>query len=188
MGADLRIESLYDLAWAIHGPEYNQAVAVRDNFATEIRNRLGPEIASEIQRHIGVALRRLQADDVPNPIIMKMRSFYELLALQMAVEEIERRIEAESTFFAPYINGVLPTLGLSWWRDVLPLLNGRENPGYLRLENVVKFLKMVTDADQRLPSGKDNEEMTDHFRQRRRELIEFLERAVELGEAVWCDL
>ena len=120
---------------------------------------------------------------------MKRREFYQLLGLEMAVQEIERRIEAGSVFFDPYINGVLSTLGLSWWQDVLPLVNGHKSPAYMSVGDVKKFLAMVRDADQQLPSGEGSgEELADRFRKRRDELIHFLERAVKLGEPVYCDL
>ena len=190
MGAELQIERLYIAAWVTFGPEYNQSVADRDRFRATIRNRLGQGVTSEIQRHVDVALGRLKAPDLPNPSVMKQRDFYQLLAQEMAVQEIERRIESGSVFFDPYnVHGLLPTLGLSWWEDVLPLLDCQKNPGYLRLGNVKKFLGMVQDADQQLPSlDETNGEMADHFREKRRELIGFLERAIKLREPVYCDL
>jgi hypothetical protein len=189
MGAELRIESEYDLAWKIHGDDHRHAVAARDHFRTQIELRLGPEVASQIQWHVDAAMRRFLADDVPDLDLAAERTFYQLLALERAVIEIEGRIEAGNSFFDPYhVNGLLPTLGLSWWEDVAPLLDGHENPGYLRPESVVTFLVMVRDADQRLPFGEGNEGKADHFPRDRRELIEFLERAVRLREAVWCNL
>lgn len=187
VGAELTIESELDRAWKLHGDDHRRAVAARDHFRSQTANRLGPELASETEGHVDVALKRFLADDVPNPRMMKVRESYELLALEMAVEEIERRIEAISVFFDPYnANGLLPTLGMSWWDDVAPMLH--ENPGFLCPENVVKFLAMVKNAEQRLPSGEGNEGNADHFRRDRRELIEFLEKAVKLREAIWCDL
>lgn len=131
-------------------------------------------------------MKRFLADDVPNPRIMRMRNSYDLLGMEMAVQEIERQIESKAVFFDPYINGLFP---MSLRERVLPLLDGGTSPGYMRPENVVRFLGMVHGADQRLPSGEEtNGEMADHFRRRRQELMEFLERAVKLGEPVWCDL
>ena len=114
MGAELRIETLYDAAWATFGAEYDLAVQSRNHFRTKIRNRLGQAVASEIQCHVDVALGRLKAPDLSNPRIMKMREFYQLLALEMAVQEIQRRIEAGSVFYDAYnAHVLLPTLGLS---------------------------------------------------------------------------
>lgn len=185
MGAELRIESIYDAAWATFGFQYDEAVHARDHFRSQIRHRFSQEVASEIQRHVAVALGRIRALDLPKPRIMRMQEFYELLALEMALQEIERRIEAGNTFFDSYVGGLFP---MWWWERVLPLIDGGENPGYLRPESVVKFLEMVRSVDQRLPSGDQSEEMAEDFRQRRRELVQFLGRAVALREAVWCDL
>jgi hypothetical protein len=183
MGAEIRIESLYDQAWASHGDDYRQAVADRDHFRSETRDRLGPEVAAEVQRHVDVALGRLMAADLPDLDPAAERRVHELLALERAVVEIEARIESKAVFFDAYVGGLFP---MSWWQDVVPLLP--ENPGVMPVGNVSKFLKMVKDADQRLPSGDEGEGMAERFRERRRELIEFLEKAVELGEPVWCDL
>lgn len=187
MGAELRIESLYGRGWNLHGDEHRQAIADRDHFQTEMRNRLGPEVAAEIQHHVDAALGRLLADILPDLDPAAERAFHQLRALEMAMVEIEGQIESKCVFFDPYsANGLLPALGLSWWADVLPLLP--ENPGYMPVENVLKFLGMVKNADQRLLSGEAGEETAKDFRKRREELIEFLEKAVELREAVWCDL
>jgi hypothetical protein len=70
----------------------------------------------------------------------------------------------------------------------LTLPHGFSSPTYLSIQNVAKVLEMVRDAKQRLPSGDESGKTGEHFRQRRRELIKFLERAVEVGEAVWCDV
>ena len=187
MAAVLTIQSLYDARWQSYGPDYLTTIATREHFRTGIKRRLGQETASEIQRHVDAALGRIQADDVPNPQIMKLREFYDLLALEMAVQELECRIKAGCIFVDA--DGLLPTLGLSWDQDVLLLISGQENPGHVPPENVITFLGMVRGAEQRLPPGEDtNSEIADHFKAKRQELIEFLERAVEVGEPVWCDL
>ena len=84
----------------------------------------------------------------------------------------------------------MPTLGLSWSENVLPLLDGQKSLGYMPIENVKKFLAMVRRATQRVPSeeGIDGPANDDYFRKWRRDLIEFLERAVKFGEPIWCRL
>ena len=187
MGAELRIESEYDRAWEIHGDEYHHAVADRDNFQSETPDRLWPEVAAAVQRHVDVALGRLLADALPDLDPAAERAFQQLLALERAVVEIEGRVEARAVYFDPYNeNGLLPALGLSWWNDVVPLLP--ENPGYMGPEIVRSFLGMVTVADQRLPRGEEGDETAEEFRKRRQELVEFLERAIKLKEAIWCNL
>ena len=179
--AKLLIKKLQDATWRIFGFQHEATVSDRDDYLTRMKRRLGHETASDIQSHVDLALERIQADNVPNPRIMTMREFFELLALEKAIVEIEHRIEANAVFVDS--NGLLPTLGLS--RDVLRLLDGQESPGSMSVENVEKFLGMVQDTTQRLPVDLANE-TADHFRKRRQELIEFLERAVRMGESVWC--
>lgn len=187
MGAELRIEPDLDRAWKAHGDEYNQAVAARDHFQSETRDRLGPEVAAAVQHHVDAALGRLLSDDFPALDPAAKRACQQLLALERAVQEIEGRIESKAIYFDPYTDhGVLPTLGLSWWDDVVPLLP--ENPGVMAIGNVENFLAMIVDADQRLPHGDESEATAKDFRERRRKLVEFLERAIGLGEPVWCDL
>ena len=110
------------------------------------------------------------------------------MGLEKALQEIERRINCNGVFHDP--GSLLPTLGLSWQQDVLRLLDGQVSPGYMPPKNVKKFLAMVNNAEQRVPAegGIEAEEMAAYFRKWRQELIEFLERAVKVGEAMWCRL
>jgi hypothetical protein len=187
---ELRIESLYRAAWAVFQCQHAQIVVDRDRFRTRLQRRLGQEVASDIQLHVDISLgQRLNVfPDVPNPKIMLMREYYELLGLETALQEIERRIDANAIFHDP--GSLLPTLGLSWQQDVLRLLDGQVSPGYMPPKNVKKFLGMVSHAEQRVPAedGIEAEEMAAYFHKWRRELIEFLERAVKVGEPVWCRL
>ena len=183
--AKLRIKKLHDGVWKIFGFQFNQAVADRDCLKSEIEKRLGSETASDIQLHVDLALERLQADAVPNPLIMSKSEFFDLLAAEMKIQEIADRIDANALFVDS--NGLLPTLGFSWQEDVLPLIDGQKSPGFMPIENVNRFLEMVRGAKQRIPAD-SAEETAEYFRKRRRELVIFLERAVKLCEPVWCDL
>jgi len=179
----LRIKSLYDAAWTVFRFQHDLAVADRDDYQTRMKRRLGYETASEIQSHVDAALSRIQMD-VVNPNITAKREFYELLALEKVLEEITSRIEANAVFYDPD-HRLLSTLGLSWRRDVLRLLDGQESPGSMPVANVKTFLGMVRGAEQQVPVEL-SEEIADHFRRKRRELVGFLERAVKMGEPIWC--
>ena len=187
---ELRIESLYRAAWAVFQFQHAQFVADRDRFRSKLQRRLGQEVAAQIQLHVDISLgRRLNVfPDVPNPKIMVMREYYELLGLEKALQEIERRINCNGVFHDP--GSLLPTLGLSWQQDVLRLLDGQVSPSQMPPKNVKKFLAMVNNANQRVPAedGIEAEEMADYFRKWRQELVAFLERAVKVGEAIWCRL
>ena len=177
----LCIESLYRAAWTAFSFQHDLAVADRCELLTEFEERLGQEMASEIQRHVGVALGRIQADEGPNPAIMAMPEFYELLAAEMTVREVADRISANA-IFVDSDDGLLPSLGLSWRQDVLPLIDGRSSVGNMAVENVDKFLRMV-----RMTEG-SAEEISEDFRGKRQELVAFLEKAVKVGEPIWCEL
>ena len=179
--AELRIQSLYQAAWTVFGFQHDEAVADRDSLLAEIEESLGQETALAIRQHVDVALGRIQADDVPNPAVMAMSEFFDLLAAEMAVQEIADRISANAVF-VDSDDDLLPSLGLSWRQDILPLLDGQKSPGYMPVQNVGTFLVMVQDADG------SAEEISEDACKRRRELIAFLEKAMKLGEPIWCEL
>jgi len=159
--AKLIVKKLHDSVWKIFGCQHEAAVADRDVYRAKLRLRLGSEAASQIQDHVDAALGRIQTD--VDPDIMTMRQFYELLALEKTVQEVKDQIDATAVFFDT--DGFLST------KDVVLLLDGH---GFMPTENVVKFLAMVRAADDETEG--------------RRRLVEFLERAIKVGEAVRCDL
>ena len=166
----LQIKKLYDGVWKIFGFQWDEAVADRDHFRATIERRLGTEVSSQIQSHVHATMGRIKVEIV-NPSIMVKREYYELLALELALQEIEHRIEANAVFYDPD-HGLLPTLGLSWRCDVLRLLDGQESPGSMPVENVEKFLGMVRDAKQRIKVD-SAEETAGYYRKRQRELVGF---------------
>jgi hypothetical protein len=179
--ANLCIKKLYDAAWKVFAFQHEEALADRDELLTEIKERLGPKVASDIQCHVDVALGRIQADDVPNPTIMKTAEFYDLLAAETALQEIADRISANAVF-VDSDNGLLPSLGLSWRDDIFPLIDGRSSPGNMAVANARKFLGIVGNTEG------SAETLSEDVRKRRRELVEFLVRAVNLGKPIWCEL
>lgn len=85
---------LRNAAWKVFGFQHAEAVADRDQYLAALQRRLGSEVASEVKHHVDVALGRLPAVSQPNPAIMKMPEFYDLLAAEMAVRDIADRIDA----------------------------------------------------------------------------------------------
>ncbi len=67
------------------------------------------------------------------------------------------------------------------------LVDGKQSPGYMPRKNVQKFLTMVTSATQRL-KGDDasDQDVANFYRKWRRELVQFLQRAVRVGEPLNC--
>jgi hypothetical protein len=186
--ARLRIETLYDGAWKIFGFQYDQLIRDRDRFLARLERRLGHGVTAEIQRHVEAALgRRLPCPDMPKPEIMTKREYYDLLAIESSIEEIEQRIDSTAVFFDTD-HGLLSTLGLCWRHDILRLLDGQKSPGYMPLKNIKKFLVMVRERMLRFvhEDGIDDDYLADHYRKWRQELIEFLERAVKIGKPLYC--
>ena len=98
------------------------------------------------------------------------------------------------------MTNVLWTLGLSWWQDVIPLLNEELE---LKDENLQRFRDQVVNAKQQLPTAEElrenNVEVSDagensienwhrHFVEKRQELSAFLDRAIENNSAILCSL
>ena len=163
----LTIKTLHQSVWHLFGFQHAEAIADRDDYRAKLRLRLGPEIASQIQRHVDAAMKRIQI--VVDPAIMSRREFYELLALEQTIDEVRQRIDATAVFVDT--DSFLPALGMSWAEDVVPLL---DDQGSMPTENVVRFLAMVRAAEDESEG--------------RRRLVEFLERAVKAGEPVKCEL
>lgn len=104
-------------------------------------------------------------------------------------------------YFRDSYNGsnVLWTLNLSWWNDVTPMLKN----GELKGKNLIKFRDMVVNAKQVeiteeylkekfcsvSESGEDSiENWEKYFTTKRQELIEFLNKAIELKQPIDCSL
>jgi len=98
------------------------------------------------------------------------------------------------------MGNVLWTLGLSWWIDVLPLLDEKLQ---LKGENLLRFRDRVVNAGQHLPSSQElrekhavvtatGEESIEnwhrHYVTKRQELIAFLDRAIENHSSIICSL
>jgi len=122
-------------------------------------------------------------------------------AAQLEVTKYYDLMRCEGYFADSYNHtSVLWTLGLSWWRDVIPMCNEQ---GDLEGENLKKFREMVAAANQWLPSRrqlkKNGARVEDtgensleawygYYREKRQRLLAFLDRAIQLNTAVHCSL
>ncbi len=104
-------------------------------------------------------------------------------------------------FRDPYnFTSVLWTLGLSWWRDVLPLLDANQE---LKGQTLQRFRDQVMCAYQRLPTVEDLQrekvrvdatgersvaELHRYYIQRRKQLLRFLNFAISNRAAITCSL
>lgn len=126
---------------------------------------------------------------------------------EAAVKQIDKEIH--KVYDAMYSEGyfrdsynpssVMWCMKLSWWRDVLPLL---DDSGRLVGENIHKLIDMINSAGFCVPStiedlnvmnlSTDGEdpvgEWNDYYKAKREKLLNFLKAATELGLPVHCSL
>ena len=202
MGAKLTIERLEEMAWRWYQADIATARIEREKFKQKMRRWFGREQADRIGKIVQAAIEPETTGPMPYLCRLADRAFVKLATLELAMREIMGRVEALSSFTDPYTaEAVLPTLGLSWWVDVQPLIQGPVRQGFMPAENVARFLEMVRNAPLQFPTRKQIEErggvvergndLSDwhgRFRGQRRRLIAFLERAARLGEGLWCSL
>jgi hypothetical protein len=141
-------------------------------------------MADAIQKHVDVSCGRLlPLPEFRDGDIMTMPEFFELLAIEKTLLDIKRRIEENAVFYDFHLE-LLTTLGISE-QDVRSLIDGQQSPGYLPVENVRKLMATVRGAKQRVIGDADDRKF---YRQRRRELIQFLQRALLVGEPLFCEV
>ncbi len=202
MAATLTIKLIQEMAERWYGKEIAAAHAERDRFKKAMRRFLGQDRADRIARYVQAAVDPSVESPLPYLDAIADKTFFDLLSLELALKEIEGRVDSLSTFFDPCTaDAVLPTLGLSWWVDVRPMIEPPGHYGQMPVRNVIRFLKMVKQADQCFPTRRQIEERGgtvdrangmeswhDHFRRQRRQLIDFLDRAIRLKEPICCEL
>jgi len=175
MGADLYIKQLHDPVVKKYGPLFEKAVAVRDHLKAE-----GDRLPKKSE--IGQRMRSL-SDAAQELVTFLFDGMY------------------EQGYFRDSYNAtsVLWRLGLSWWKDVIPLCDDKHN---LAGENLHRLRDMVAQAELRLPTkeelkengaepdkdGNGLEEWHNYYREKRETLLAFLNQAIELNTAVYCSL
>ena len=182
--ATLRIDTLYHGGWTLFSFRHQQLTADRDRFLARLQRRLGFEMAEKIVQHVDVSCGRLlPLAEFRDPEIMTMPEFFELLALERSLLDIKRQIETNAVFYDSHLE-LLGTLGLSR-QDVRSLIDGQTSPGYIPVENVRKLMAMVLGGKQKVIGDADDKTF---YRQRRRELVQFLQRALLVSEPLYCEV
>lgn len=162
MGADLYIRSISDAAKQKHEGEWAKVIAARDAL-----ERGSPEAE----------------------------------AAQDKVDEVWAKMYPEDGYFRDSYNStsVLWTLGLSWWKDVGEML---DKNGFLSGANLKKFRQLVAEAAQVMPStvqelkakhcdadGADSvKEWHEYWIEKRKKLLAFLDKAIEMNEPIYCSI
>ena len=65
------------------------------------------------------------------------------------------------------------------------LIDGQTSPGYMPVENVQELMVMVKGAKQKVIGDTDDRKF---YRQRRKELVQFLQRALLVDEPLFCEV
>jgi hypothetical protein len=176
--AQFRIDILYEGAWKLFGFQAQQLTADRDRYLTRLQRRLGSEMAEKIVQHVEVSCGRLlPLAEFRDPSVMCMKEFFELLAREKALLDINHQIEGNAIFY-DWHHELLTTLGISE-QDVRRLIDGQHSPGYIGVENVRKLMAMVLGAKQR---GVGDADDVRFYRKRRKELVQYLQRVLLVGE------
>jgi hypothetical protein len=179
-----QIDTLLDGAWKLFGFQHQQLIADRDRYVAKLQHLLGHEMAEKIRRHVDASLGRLlPLPEFRDPEVMSMKEFFELLAMERSLLDIKRRIEENAVFYDFHLE-LLTTLGISE-QDLCRLIDGQQSPGFIPVESVKKLMTMVLAAKQRVVGDADDEKF---YRKRRKELVQFLQRALLVGEPLFCDL
>ena len=135
-------------------------------------------------QHVDVSCGRLlPLAEFRDPDIMTMPEYCELRAIERTLADITRQIDLNSVFYDSR-HELLTTIGISR-QDMQNLIDGQTSPGYIPCENVEKLLTMVVGAKQQVIGDADDAKF---YRHKRRELVQFLQRALLVGEPLFCDL
>ena len=109
-------------------------------------------------------------------------------AAQQHVEFCFEKLHERGYFRDPYNDwDVLWKFGLSWWTDVIPLLDDEQR---LSVENTKKLLALLAEREPTFETNvsKLSAEDQQSFRKRYPRLQRFLEEAIELDEPIECSL
>jgi len=166
MGADLYIQSIHDKLRAEFNPLFDEACAKRDE-VVEIFGRQG----------------------------------FAYEAAQEKVLEYLDKMNADGYFRDNYNeNSLLWLFGLSWWEDIGGWLDSKGN---LSPEDCQSFIKMLFANEQTFftnlnahieslktnnPYNEDPKEVEEYHMEHYGKLLEFLEKAIKLGEPVACSI
>ena len=182
--ATFRIDILYHGAWQLFAYQVQQLSADRDRFLARLKRRLGSEMTERIVQHVEVSCGRLlPLAEYRDADIMTMPEFFELLAMERTLADIQRAVERNAIFYDFHLE-LLTTLGISE-QDVRSLIDGQTSPGYISMENVKKLTAIVKGAKQKVIGDADDRKF---YRQRRRELVQFLQRALLVDEPLFCEV
>ena len=102
------------------------------------------------------------------------------------VKNIYKQMWPESCHFHDAYNesSLMWSLGLSWWKDVIPMLNDKY---HLTPEKAQELIRLIhtSEIDPEMLNQKYNYE---YFLDKKKKLIKFLDQSIEYGELIECSI
>lgn len=185
MGADIYLRSVSDKTRAEWEVKFNEAVKARDAHYAGVRTVLAAYIPDGVKPPVGCVV--ITKDD----------------PWQKAVEEAHAAMYSAGYYRDPYNpSGLFQLLGISWWRDVTPMLRKRDRCLPIRqakkLKQMIEAKAPITDAmvraylrEHRKDFGKSTRDVAgwgERWRKDYADLIALLDQSIELNEPLDCSL
>ena len=188
MGADLYIKKVHDKVRAEHDAAFEAAVDARD----EAKNKAAKANTRAFLAKSDTARAKHEA--------AKAKWDKKAEELQKVVSAEYDAMYSEGYFRDSYnASGVLNRMGLSWWQDVIPMLNRASNlagaklkqfrqmiedhPVEITLEEIANTPYITLDDGENSPQS-----WLDYYVARRQRLIEFVDQAIKLRTGIYCSL
>lgn len=203
MGADLYIKSIDNKNKEKYDGVFNRAVEKRNKltqsfeFSLILNNKL--VICPDFDEPY--VINENVAKQYPKEYVENARRLMDKVnKAQRAVSKAYDNLCGDDGYFRDSYNGtsVLNSLGLSWWQDVIPMLNKNNEltPDKAKdLINMIKTAKLKKITKESLKANHckvENEtdvfEWKKYYNNKKRRLIKFLSSAIELNEPVYCSL
>lgn len=200
MGADLYIESVFQRNREHNDPLFHAAVRLRDWASAGYPYEQHDARLADARTLLESAPEELHAVATELYTSVLYGKPYSSDNAQQLVEHFCDAIFSEGYFRDSYnATNVAWVIGFSWWGDVIPRLDESGNlwpPDIEWLLNTAKYSELnLPDSEtlkERLAADADTPEGVAawhaHFREKRDELVAFLEQALKLGEPIYCSL
>ena len=119
------------------------------------------------------------------------------MGANLYINSLTMELSGESTYFRDSYNytSVFWAMDLSWWKVVIPMLNKNN---YLPIENCRELLRIIKSSEIDLDNNYSEREKKDaqkfecfneeYMENKRAELIDFLERSIEIKIMIECHL
>ena len=175
MGADLYIESISDAAREEWSPVFDKAVSERDQWMKDHEDMLTTEQKQASNRWIWAP------QDGDEALIPE-----EYLSLLKKVNEAYNNMYPDAGYYRDSYNSsnLLWKLDISYWGDGSDYI---DEEGYMQVSKIRHF-KGVIEARLHLLDHISPDDEQEYFKDKARRLLDFLDKALQLEEAIYCSV